>query len=71
MSNFKPKIKSCIFLFAKNGHFRDSMANFLSKSEYLRFASNCPILTKFAKITGKMAFFSNFKQTLLNQMGVN
>ena len=30
----------------------------------------CPFLTKFAKITGKMAFLANFKQTLLKEIGV-
>ena len=71
MSDFKQKVGCCFFLFAKNGHFHDSKAIFLSKSENFKFASNWPILTKIAKIKGKMAFLWNFKQTLLNQMGVD
>ena len=71
MSDFKQKVGCCFFLFAKNGHFHDSKAIFWSKSENFKFASNWPILTKIAKIKGKMAFLWNFKQTLLNQMGVD
>ena len=71
MSDFKQKVGCCFFLFAKNGHFHDSKAIILSKSENFKFASNWPILTKIAKIKGKMAFLWNFKQTLLNQMGVD